>query len=525
MKKVLLSLLLCCVSIAASFAQTALSATGDGGFENGTTLAANGWTVVNAGTNAWYVGTAVAAFAGTKCVYISNNSGTANAYGTGTIQTSHFYRDIVIPAGASAINLSFQYRGKGELGWDRIAVFTAPTTVTPVAGVPQSTSSATNPAISGATLIFYQTAFQTAYTLVSQTLPNTLAGTTVRLIFTWQNDGSGGTQPPAAIDNISLTYTPGVPCAGTPTPGTVSATQTSGCANYSSTLTLAGASTSTGIAYQWQSSPDNSAWTDVTAATNTGYTAAVTTNIYYRCQLICTGFGSTAYTPGLQLTLTPPAYATLPFTESFEPLWINACNTGDAPNNFWRNTPATGNNSWRRDDDAPTTNTGAWGSANSYPYFSGGSTTSPGGSASAHSARFHQGASNALNGKLDLYVNLPAGTKQINYDYISGSGTTGATNSIQLQVSTDGGATHHISQILSSSSVWPYIIWSINNKFQTITNHISKFIFGYLTCIWSGKNKFRCINTLVNNSGWPVIARHSANKDYYQRAFKRIYFA
>jgi hypothetical protein len=32
-----------------------------------------------------------------------------------------------------------------------------------------------------------------------------LAGTTFRLIFTWQNDGGGGTNPPASVDDISLT--------------------------------------------------------------------------------------------------------------------------------------------------------------------------------------------------------------------------------------------------------------------------------------------------------------------------------
>src|SRR5690606_35052942 len=33
---------------------------------------------------------------------------------------------------------------------------------------------------------------------------STFAGQTMRLVFEWRNDSSGGTQPPAAIDNISL---------------------------------------------------------------------------------------------------------------------------------------------------------------------------------------------------------------------------------------------------------------------------------------------------------------------------------
>lgn len=39
-------------------------------------------------------------------------------------------------------------------------------------------------------------------------MPTSLAGTTFRLIFTWQNDNSVGTTPPAAIDNISLVSNP-----------------------------------------------------------------------------------------------------------------------------------------------------------------------------------------------------------------------------------------------------------------------------------------------------------------------------
>ena len=67
-----------------------------------------------------------------------------------------------------------------------------------------SASNAT--AIAGATLVFTQAATQAAYTTQTIILPAALAGTTVRLIFTWQNDNSGGANPAAAVDNISLTY-------------------------------------------------------------------------------------------------------------------------------------------------------------------------------------------------------------------------------------------------------------------------------------------------------------------------------
>ena len=185
-----------------SWGQTTLiSPTGDGGFENGTTFTANGWTVVNHTTNTWQVGTAATSYAGTNGAFISNNSGTSWAYTITSSQTSHFYRDVTIPSGETYISLSFQWKGKGELNWDRLLVYTAPTTITPVAGIPASSSTT----LTGATLVFTQTNnTQTTYTSANIILPSALAGTTVRLIFTWQNDNSGGTSPGVAIDNISL---------------------------------------------------------------------------------------------------------------------------------------------------------------------------------------------------------------------------------------------------------------------------------------------------------------------------------
>lgn len=197
-----LTLLLLAVSMTAQGQTTLISPTGDGGFENGSTFAANGWTVVNHATNTWQVGTASTAFAGTNAAYVSNNGGAAWAYTVSSSQTSHFYRDITVPAGETKLNLSFQWKGNGESSWDRMLIYTAPTSVTPVAGTPAANSTT----LTGATLVYTQASnAQTSYTSGTVSLPGSLAGTTFRLIFTWQNDGSGGTSPGASVDNISLT--------------------------------------------------------------------------------------------------------------------------------------------------------------------------------------------------------------------------------------------------------------------------------------------------------------------------------
>ncbi|MCX8471734.1 MAG: hypothetical protein ORN55_08140 [Chitinophagaceae bacterium] len=190
---------------------TLISPTGDGGFETGSTFSANGWTAVNAANNLWEIGSVATTYAGSRGIYVANPSGTYS-YKNNTALTSHFYRDVVIPSGATSIILSFYWKGSGESGWDRALIYTAPNSITPVANIPVSNSTS----LTGATLVWTQPSVQTtlAYTLATITLPNTLAGTTVRLIFTWQNDASGGTTPGAAIDNISLVYNP--PCT-TPT--------------------------------------------------------------------------------------------------------------------------------------------------------------------------------------------------------------------------------------------------------------------------------------------------------------------
>lgn len=181
-----------------SQAQTTLiDPNGAGGFESGTTFPANGWTVVNGNTNTWAVGN-LATYSGVKGAYILYNN--AYSYRLTRARTVHFYRNVSVPANEKDITLSFYWKGSGEIGYDRLLVYTAPTTITPVAGTPASASTT----LTGATLVFTQTAFQTNYAIQTITLPASLAGTTFRLIFTWQNDNNTGTQPPVAIDNISL---------------------------------------------------------------------------------------------------------------------------------------------------------------------------------------------------------------------------------------------------------------------------------------------------------------------------------
>src|SRR6478735_1470620 len=190
---------------------TLINPTGDGGFENGATFAANGWTVVNGATNQWFVGGVSTPSAGTRAAYVSDDAaGATYNYNTGTSSVVHFYKDVTFPAGQSNILVTFKFKANGESTWDWLVVWSAPTTVTPVVNTPTAGSgtwSGIPTSYPGAVLHGIQpyNLVGTTYQTVTICLPASYAGTTRRFVFTWSNDGSLGTQPPASVDEIGLT--------------------------------------------------------------------------------------------------------------------------------------------------------------------------------------------------------------------------------------------------------------------------------------------------------------------------------
>lgn len=184
---------------------TLISPSGNGGFENGATFLANGWSESSGTNNPWFVGSVISDGLITgNSAYITNDGGTTNAYTPTNNATNFFWRDVTVPAGETKIILTFNWRQQGEDTWDIWQVFTAPTTVMPSGSNTHPGSGNTNvpSAISGATYLGNGSLISGVQT-ATYSLPAALAGTTFRLIFSWKNE-TGGTQPPAAIDNISL---------------------------------------------------------------------------------------------------------------------------------------------------------------------------------------------------------------------------------------------------------------------------------------------------------------------------------
>jgi len=255
---------------------------------------------------------------------------------------------------------------------------------------------------------------------------------------------------------LRITYTGGTVCTAPPTAGTATATATSVCAGSTVALSLSGVASAVGLTIQWQSSATGAAgsYTNIAGATGLGYTTpALARTTYYQAVVTCSGQSATS--TAVQVTVLAPTYATLPYTQGFESTWVSRCNTNDAPDASWLNTPSAGNNSWRREDDGASA---GWSSATSGAYTPAGSNA--GGASSSHSARFHNySASSGTIGALDLYLNLTGGTgtPTLKFDYRNAD-----SNTVAVLLSTDGGATFPTTlQTLGTQSAWTSYLISL----------------------------------------------------------------
>lgn len=172
---------------------------------------ANGWTVVNGTqTNKWYVGSGTS-YDGTYSAYVSNDSGVTPAYTITATSVVHFYKDFTLPSSGN-IKLSFKWKAAAENGtaatyWDYGTVVITSTATTPVAGTEVITTQAIAPGFGrlGATANLGKFNLTSDWTTEEIDLTG-WSGGTYRIVFTWKNDGSVGTNPPFCIDDITIKY-------------------------------------------------------------------------------------------------------------------------------------------------------------------------------------------------------------------------------------------------------------------------------------------------------------------------------
>ena len=179
-------------------AQIQLITASNGGFESTTaSFAANGWSTAQPGVaRQWQVGTAAGSVTpGTRAAYVGSTTA-YNGNATFLGATMHFYRDVAIPAGATNVQLRFSLRMPTvDNTYDYLRVYTTTPANTPVSGT-----------VPGAGYVqrFVNTA--TAYANFTTIGPINLtgvAGTTVRLVFTFTSDGVTPHANPA-IDDVQL---------------------------------------------------------------------------------------------------------------------------------------------------------------------------------------------------------------------------------------------------------------------------------------------------------------------------------
>ena len=160
------------------------------------------WMLINGSqTNAWVWGSATNN-GGSKALYISNDGGITNVYGDGATMV---YASKFFTFAGGVYNFSFDWLGYGESTYDYMRVVLVPANVELIAGTskPSGFSTTSLPtgwiALDGGNKLNLQSSWQQANNAVAVEAGN------YYVVFCWTNDGSGGANPPAAIDNFSIT--------------------------------------------------------------------------------------------------------------------------------------------------------------------------------------------------------------------------------------------------------------------------------------------------------------------------------
>jgi hypothetical protein len=250
------------------------------GFESTTTE----WNLATAGTNKWAIGAATNN-GGTKGLYISNNSGTANAYTLTSTQSGTDAAVRVDLTGLTAATLSFDWKSNGEADLDYGEVYIN----------------------TGASDVLISTAkeFQATTAFAAKTISLTpYVGGIVTIKFRWINDNSQGSAP-FAVDNVSV-VAGGYAAVTTTAISTIDANTATG----GGAITDTGGSTivASGICWSTATAPTtaNSKTTDG-ATTATSYSGSITgllSNTTYYVRAYATNTTGTAYGPEVSFTTT-----------------------------------------------------------------------------------------------------------------------------------------------------------------------------------------------------------------------------
>ena len=289
-----------------------------------------GWELINGTiTNAWAWGTATNN-GGDHALYISNDGGTTNAYTNSS--TAMVYATKLLSFADGKYEFSYDWNGNGESTWDYMRVALVPASVTLTAGtstpsVPSGSFYDNLPtgwiAVDGGSKLNLATAWQSMSATVNVTAGN------YYMVLAWRNDSSGGTNPPAAVDNVSITK---LTCDQDVTDLAVSEITTS-----SATLSWDG-----GEATQWQvaySTASNFEGATEEIVSNASYDMSglqSSSTYFVKVRAYCGGEDFGSWSDVLSFAAACDAITTFPWSEDFEsfeasssgitfnaPCWVN----------------------------------------------------------------------------------------------------------------------------------------------------------------------------------------------------------
>ena len=150
------------------------------------------WAMLNGDAeNQWVIGNATG-YGDNTALYISNDSGTTNAYTLTSTSSVWAYRDVYFDENHLAYQLSFDYKGIGQNSADYMKVFVGSPSIPSGTATPEGAAQLGEPLFDVNNWAHY-----------SYVLDSTYAGVQ-RIYFLWVNNNSVGVQPPAAIDNLSI---------------------------------------------------------------------------------------------------------------------------------------------------------------------------------------------------------------------------------------------------------------------------------------------------------------------------------
>jgi hypothetical protein len=133
----------------------------------------------------------------------------------------------------------------------------------------------------------------------------TFAGGGCNLI-TGTDIGFGGTLT-SGINNRgflgSVSFISGTACTGTPNAGITSTTVNPICPSVPFNLSMANATFTSGLTYQWQSAPSATGpWVNIAGATTSSYLASQTVDTWYQCIVTCSATSSSSTSAPLLVT-------------------------------------------------------------------------------------------------------------------------------------------------------------------------------------------------------------------------------